>query len=232
MDVFQKIIYFLLENKEKNLKKKLAKHLKASGQNSTSKTVLSDSVNMTLDMETKKNIELIRKNVTDIVKGCGNNPEKLLEYVQSKGTKVVKIENADKLLNIIREEEGLITPLEGVEALYLNIITKSGLSFKSNPIFVMRQGEIDNYYMAHQFYKWYSLNMNLPGFDYMSQKLFKIYLNSDGTMLTNLNLDEMVGLREAVNRDQEATNFALELARQKEGSKKVLKKMKDGGANI
>ena len=74
--------------------------------------------------------------------------------------------------------------------------------------------------------------MGLPGYDFMSQKIFKIYLNSDGTMLSNLTLDEMTGLKEAINRDKEATDFALSLAKHKEGSKKVLEKMQDGGANI
>ena len=99
-------------------------------------------------------------------------------------------------------------------------------------MFILRHGEIDPYYMAHQFYKWYALYMGLPGYDYMSQKIFKIFLNSDGAVLSNLNLDEMTGLKEAINRDQEATDFALSLARHKEGSKKVLEKMSDGGANI
>lgn len=232
MDTFQKIIYFFLELKEKNLKKKLSKHLKTSSKNMTSKTVVSETVTMTFDAETKKNTELVMKNVSDIVTACDNNPEKLLNYIESKGTKVIKLDNADKILSAIREEEGLITTLEGLEAFYINLITKSGFGFKSEPMFIMRQGEIDPYYMAHQFYKWYSLKMNLPGFDFMSQKLFKIYLNSDGALLSNLNLDEMTGLKEAVKRDQEATDFALNLARQKEGSKKVLKKMQDGGANI
>ena len=99
-------------------------------------------------------------------------------------------------------------------------------------MFVMRNGEIDPYYMAHQFYKWYSLEMGLPGYDFMSQKIFKIYLNSDGAILSNLTLDEMTGLKEAINRDKEATDFALSLARHKEGSQKVMEKMQDGGANI
>jgi len=122
--------------------------------------------------------------------------------------------------------------LEGIEALYINAIAKSGFSLKSKPLFIMRNGAVDPYYMLHQFYKWYSLEMKLPGFDYMSQKLFKIYLNSDTALLSNLNLDEMTGLKEAINRDQEATTFALEIAKAKEGSKKVLEKMQDGGANI
>lgn len=203
-----------------------------SGANSTSKTVFGKGVTMTLNAETQKNIELVRKNVADIVNTCANNPEKLLQFAESKGTKVYKIDNADKILNIIKEEEGLITPLEGIEALYINIITNSGFSFKSKPMFIMRNGSIDPYYMVHQFYKWYAMEMKLPGFDFMSQKIFKIYLNSDGALLSNLNLDEMIGLKEAINRDREATDFAIQLAKTMEGSKKVLKKMQDNGANI
>ncbi len=231
--MFQKIVYFFLQMQEKALTKKLDKHLKASSSNSTSKTVLSTGVTMTLKAETEKNKELVKKNVSDIVKGCNNEPAKLLAYIESKGTKVVKLNNADKLLAVIKEEEGLVTELKGIEAFYINLITHSGFSFKSKPMFIMRNGNIDPYYMAHQFYKWYALKMNLPGFDFISQKLFKIYLNTEEAILSNLNLDEMTGLKEAINRDQEATNFALEIAKAKEGSKNVLDKMKnDGGANI
>lgn len=232
MNALQKIIYFFLEIQEKALRRKLNKHLKSSSTNSTSKMILGKGVTVTLNAETEKNKELVKKNVTDIVNSCANNPEKLLQYVESKGTKICKMDNADKILNVIKEEEGLITPLEGIEALYINIVTNSGFSFKSKPMFVMRNGEIDPYYMAHQFYKWYALNMNLPGFDFLSQKIFKIYLNSDGAILSNLNLDELTGLKEAINRDKEATDFALMLAKHREGSKKVLEKMQNDGANI
>lgn len=232
MNIFQKIIYFFLEIQEKLLRKKLQKHLKSSSRNSTSKTVYSTSATLTLNAKTNQNIELVKKNVMDILKSCENNPEKLLQYAQSRGTKICKINNADKILNVIKEEEGLITPLQGIEALYINIVTKSGFSLKSKPMFVMRNGEINPYYMVHQFYKWYSHQMNLPGFDFMSQKIFKIYLNSDGTLLSNLNLDEMLGLKEAIARDQEATDFTLSLAKQKEGAQNVLNKMQDGGANV
>lgn len=230
MNTFQKLIYFFLELQEKRLTRKLNKHLKSSSTNSTSKTVVSGAVTMTLNAKTEQNVALVRQNVTDIVKNCKNNPEKLLQYIESKGTKIIKIDNADKILNVIKEDEGLITPLEGIEALYINMITKGGFSFKSKSVFILRNGEIDPYYMVHQFYKWYSLKMDLPGFDYMSQKLFKIYLNSSNFTFSNLNLDEMTGLKEAINRDQEATTFALELAKAKDGSKKVLDKIKNNGS--
>ena len=233
MNIFQQIIYFFLEKQEKALSKKLSKHLKISSSNKTSKTIVSKDVTVTFNAETEKNKELVKKNVKDIVKSCNNDPSKLLAFIESKGTKVIKIDNADKILSVIKEEEGLITQLEGIEALYINIITNSGFSFKSKPMFIMRNGQIDPYYMAHQFYKWYALKMGLPGFDFMSQKIFKISLNSNGAVFSNLNLDEMTGLKEAIARDQEATSFALDLAKSKEGSKNVIDKIKnDGGANI
>lgn len=233
MNIFQQIIYYFLEKQEKALSKKLSKHLKNSSSNKTTKTIVSKDVTVTFNAETEKSKELVKKNVTDIIKSCNNDPAKLLAFVESKGTKVIKIDNADKVLSIIKEEEGLITELEGIEALYINIITNSGFSLKSKPMFIMRNGQIDPYYMAHQFYKWYALNMGLPGFDFISQKIFKISLNSNSTVFSNLNLDEMTGLKEAIARDQEATSFALELAKSKEGSKNVIDKIKnDGGANI
>ncbi len=233
MNIFQQIIYYFLEKQEKALSKKLNKHLKNSSSNKTSKTIVSKDVTVTFNAETEKSKELVKKNVTDIIKSCNNDPAKLLAFIESKGTKVIKIDNADKILSVINEEEGLITELEGIEALYINIITNSGFSLKSKPMFIMRNGQIDTYYMVHQFYKWYALNMGLPGFDFMSQKIFKISLNSNNTVFSNLNLDEMTGLKEAIARDQEATSFALELAKSKEGSKNVIDKIKnDGGANI
>ena len=232
MNILQKIVYYFLEKQEKALTKRLSRHLRTSSSNSTSKTVVSKGVTMTLNAETEKNKDLVLKNVSDIIKGCNSDISKLLAFIESKGTKVIRLENADKILSVIKEEEGLITPLEGIEALYINTVTHSGFSLKSKPMFVMRNGQIDPYYMAHQFYKWYALQMKLPGFDFMSQKIFKIYLNSDGAILSNLTLDEMTGLKEAIARDQEATTFALDLDKQKEGSKKVLEKMQDGGANV
>lgn len=232
MNNLQKLIYAFLKHKEKSLQKKLAKHLKTSAKNSTSKTVISTSATLTLKSKTEKNIELVKKNVSDILKTCENNPQKLLSYIESKGTKVCYLENADKILSVINEEEGLITPLEGLQALFINSVTNSGFSFKSKPMFVMRRGEIDLSYMIHQFYRWYALMMDLPGFDFLSQKLFKIYLNSNDLDFSNLNLEEIVGLQEAVRRDKEATDFALQIAREVEGSKKVLDKMQQGGASI
>ena len=77
------------------------------------------------------------------------------------------------------------------------------------------------------------MRYKLPGFDYTAQKLLKISLrNPKDKRLQNLSLDEMVALKEAIARDNEASDFVISLAKHKDGSKQVLKKMQDGGANV
>ena len=74
MNFLQKIIYKLLAAKEKSLKIRLDKHLKRSATNATSKTVMSGTATLTLSTETQKNAELVRENVSAIVKKTGGNP--------------------------------------------------------------------------------------------------------------------------------------------------------------
>ncbi len=234
MNIFKKIIYLLLKLQEKRLSARLDRHLKTSTANKTSKTILASNVTVTLTSETEKNKELVLNTVSEIVSGVKNNPALLLEYIKSHGTKVVKLNNADKILAFICEDEGLVCELKGLEALYINILTDSGFAFKSKPMFILRNGEIDPYYMLHQFYKWFSLYKGLPGFDYEAQKLFKTYLNSNDLKgMENLTLEQMIGLKEAIDRDNEAIDFTVNYAKSIDGSKNVLDKMKnDGGANI
>ena len=234
MNIFKKIFYFLLKLQEKQLEKRLDKHLQTSSANMTSKTILASNVTITLTSETKKNKELVLNTVRELVSGTKGNPDLLIEYIKTHGTKVVKLPNADKILAFINEEEGLIGELRGWKAFYLNILTDNGCSFKSKPMFILRNEGVDPYYILHQFYKWFSFYKGLPGFDYESQQLFKKYLNSnDSKGIENLTLGEMTGLKEAIARDNEATDFTINYAKSIDGSKNVLDKMKnDGGASI
>lgn len=234
-NLIKKAIYFFLSIQEKVLTTRLDTSLKGSYSNKTSKTIISGSEHMTLTSETKKNIDLVKKNVEDLLKGHENNPYKLLDYVEAAGTKVLRLGLADKVLQTIGEEEGFITELRGFKALYLNLYTKSGFSFKSKPIFIIREGNnnIDPLFLIHHFYKWYAMKMNLPGFDYKSQQNFKKYLkNINHKDITTLSVKDILSLQEAINRDQEATTFCLELVQKTEGAKNVQKKMIDGGASI
>ncbi len=232
-NLLRKILYYCLSIKEKAIVYRLGGSLKSSYRNKTSKTIISPTEHMTLSLQTEKNRELVRKNVEDIVKNCNNDPDKLIEYINAANTKVYKIKNAEKFLKAIGEEEGLVCELKGLTALYLNLFTNNKFSFSTQPMFVFNTGNIDPYYMLHQFYKWYSLKMNLPGFDYKTQKNFKKYLkNVNDKTLNRLSLEETLALTEAVTRDQEATDFALSYLQKTKGAQNVHKKMTEGGASI
>ena len=187
-----------------------------------------------MNAQTNNIVEEVKKNASAIADKTNCNPQELLEYIKAAKTPVYKINNADKLLAYIKEEEGLIYEQEGLRALYISLITGSGISFKTPVMFILREGEIDKYYMLHNFYRWCSLKAGLPGFEYKTQQKFKKYLNGNpDIILKSFSMEDILSVKEAIARDQEATDFAIGYTKRFEGSKKVLDKIKnEGGANI
>ena len=232
MNMFgKKFSELYIEFRERMLAKKLSRELGTSFQNSTSKTVLSGTETLTLSAQTDKKREEVLNNVTDIMIAAKNNPDKMLDYVKSAGVKVYVIKNNSKLLKNIGEEDGFILPLSGVKAAMLSFALEKKVSFKTPVMFVFREEMLDAYYVLQQFYKWYSYKSGLPGFDAKTQDIFKKYMTK-GYDITKLTLEETLMLKEAVARDTDATNFAIEVAKLRDGGRNVLNKMQDGGANI
>ena len=153
-EMFKKIKYFFLALKEKDLQEKLKKTTKKSFTNKTSKKVIGGAADLILNSETLKLVDEVKENVSSIVKKTNCNPDELLAYVKAAKTPVYKIANADKILNLIKEEEGLIYEKRGIEAFYLSMVTGRGISFKTPAMFVLRDGMIDKFYMLHNFYRW------------------------------------------------------------------------------
>ena len=234
MSIFKNIIYFILQKREKKLESVLTKRLKTSAANKTSKTVIGENITMTFSAETERNKELVLKSVSQLVTETKAKPELLLEYIKVHKTRVIKLPKANKILSLINEEEGLITELKGLKALYINLLIDGKFALYCNPIFILSEEGTEPYTILHQFYKWFSLFQGLPGFDFDSQCLFKKYLNTpDKINFDKLNLEQMTGLKEAIARDQEATTFTLDFAKLIDGSKNVLEKIEnEGGANI
>ena len=234
MDIFKRIKYFIFSLKEKNLQKKLKNTTKKSYINKTSKTVYGKAADLTINTKTKKLIEEVKNSVAAIVKKTNCSPDELINYIKAAKTPVYKITNADKLLKVIKEEEGLICEKIGFEALYLSVITGQFPRFHTLPMFVMREGNIDRYYMLHHFYRWFSLKSGLPGFESCSQKKFKIFmLGQDQTLFDRLSMEDILSLKEAIARDQEATEFVLEYTKHIQGSQNVMNKIRNSGsANI
>lgn len=222
-----------LENIKNTLKPK-------THTNSTTKTHIDSNVTMRLTTETEKNKEKMDFCVKNIIMQNLETPENLLVYINEHGTDVWKPPFADKILSVIKEDEGFITPLKGWKALYLNIMLgifskkTFALSLKTDAMFVLRDLPVNIYYMIHQFHKWYGFRVNLPGYDEETQENFKKAfsdLKEDDFSL--MSVGEIIGLKEAIARDAEAIDFVIKLAKEKSGAKKALDKMKnDGGANI
>ncbi len=213
--------------------KSLEKMLDKTFTNASSKTIISSTETMTLNTKTLKIIEEVKSNVSDIVKTSENNPQKLLSYIEAQGTKVFKLPNANNILQKINEHTGLITELNGIKALYINIITGQGIGLKSKPIFIISTKDTDYHMLLREFYLWYSLKMKLPGFDFKTQEKFKKYIkNSQNANFKGLTYGEMLKIKEAIERDKEANEFVMNLLREKDGGSNVFGKMTSGGANI
>ena len=221
-----------MEMRERMLAKKLSKTFGSSFENMTSKTIISGTETLTLSAETDRLREQVLNNVTEIMISTKNNPQKMLAYVKSTGTKVYVIKNNSKLLKKLGEEDGFILPAEGLKAAALSWTLEHKVTLKTPAMFVFREEMLDEYYVLQQFYKWFSYKTGLPGFDTKTQNIFKKYMTK-GYDVTKLTLEETLKLQEAVARDTEATNFAIEFAKLRDGGRKVLNKIqKDGGANI
>lgn len=234
MNLFKQIKYFFLSKKEKDLQEKLKNTTKRTFESKTSKKILGSAADLTINSKTIKLIEEVKENVTAIVKKTNCNPDELLGYIKAAKTPVYKLEHADKALNLIKEEEGLIYEKRGLEALYLSLLTGQGVRFQTPAMFVLREGLIDRFYMLHHFYRWYALKSGLPGFEYEAQKQFKTFLlNDSDKYIKQLSMESILAMKESIARDQEATAFVLEYTKEIEGTKKVIDKIKnDGGASI
>ena len=233
-----RIINYILERRKQKLEKTMNKLKPKTYTQSTTKTHINASETMTLSSQTEKMLEQMDAELKNIVKTCSLKPEKLLKYIEEHGTEVHKVLWADKILKKIKLEEGFVAPMNGLKALYLNFFVyllsqkKLKISFQSKDMFVLRDMDINVYYMLHQFHKWYGFKMNLPGYDEKAQELFNENLNkmTDGA---DLNVEDILALKEAIARDAQAADFVINLAKESTGAKKALNKIKqDGSAEI
>ncbi len=199
----------------------------------TTKHSIGAGCTLKFSAETEKKKKEINDYLKNLISKYINNSEKLIRYIELKGLKVYRINNASKLLAKIGEEEGFLTPLKGFKALVLNILIgflyeeKLKISFSTKEMFIFNIGEVEIYTIARALHKYYGFKNNLPGFDYKSQELFKkIYANSKKSStnpIANINsLKDMFSCKEALARDLESINFTIQLSIEYERAKKAL----------
>lgn len=237
-DLIQNLMYSFLALQEKYLRKKLRRYLKTSFSNSTTKKTIGQAASLEISSKTKTNKTKLENDLKIILKKYENKPEKLIAFVKRSGTTVYRTKYAKKLLNLIGYEEGFVGSTEGIKALYLNTIVpfivgeKTKISFHAEPMFILKNSELDPFYTIQQFHKWYAMKLKLPGFNAEAQNNFQKFLNSNNEETKSLSLEEILDLKEAIARDVEAINFIVDLAKSTDGSQGALKKITAGGASI
>lgn len=229
--LIRKITLFILSIQEKILSKKLNGVMGTTFVNSTSKTVMSKDFTLNFDSQTQQNKKKLKEEVSLILKEFQNDPDKIIGYIELEGTRVYSLPFVDKILGFLGEEKGFIPEKSGFEALILNLMFEKKFSLSSADMFVVEDKNVEPYSLIHQFHKWYAKKLNLPGFDKNTQKNFKKYLKNQKN-IKSFKMEEIISLKEAIQRDTEAIDFVVELAKNSEGSKEALKKIIDGGAKI
>ena len=230
MQLIKDIIYGILSLQEKFLKHRLSRTI---GVKNTSKRKRHFGAGVLLDLNSMADAEKeqLEAEITNILKSYDYEPEKLLKYIETQGTKVFYIPEAKKLLNPIGENEGFIYPAKGSKALYLALGIEKKFKLKTDEMFVLSKGEINRYYFIYYFYNWYAFKKGIAGMDSESQELLKKYLFTE-TDTKELQLADIYKLKDAIRQDKASIEFVVKLCRNYDGAKSALEKLKDGGAKL
>ncbi len=213
-------------------------------KNAASKYSITAECTMELSGQTEEKKKEINDYLNKLIKKYIETPEKLIQYMRLKGSKIYEINNADNILALFNEEEGFITPQKGLKAIFLTFLLstlgegRAKVNYSMPEIFVFNKKNTEIYTIARALHKYYGFINNFPGFDSKSQAIFKkIYgkknLKNTNERLNNLPLKDVIACRSALARDLDSINFTLKLSLEYEQSKKALKKLiTDKNANI
>jgi hypothetical protein len=103
------------------------------------------------------------------------------------------------------------------------LFTTKKFAIKTEPMFILRDGEINKFYFLHHFYRWFSMKSGLSGFEYDVQKKFKkSLLDKTRTEIKSFSIEDILAIKEAVARDQEATDFVLKYNNEIGSSQKII----------
>lgn len=234
MFLLNKIKYLIDIMNLKYKKFKYKKYLSNSHKSGTSKSRVGKDYTLNFSSEFENKKKLVEEKLENLVKKAKNNPYRLIRYVEKQGTPVYRIKNANKILNLINEAEGFITPKKGLKAVYLNAVLNHKFSFNLDECFVMRNMELDPYYAIYQFYSWFTFKAGFAGYEYDTQEKFKRLRLSQNKSeeIENFSISDILAVKEAIRRDVEAIDFVIKVARNKDGAKEAFEKMLAGKEKI
>ena len=201
-----------------NIFKKKSKTLQNKFEDKLSKKVLEIGATLELTAEKIVLVDKVKKEINEILKSTNGDTKQLVKFIK---IPVYINKQAGKILKLLNEEY-FILEQQGIRAILLSLITSKKIQLKTSPMFLLEPIEkINEYFFLLQFYKYYSYQIGLTGFDSKINKKLKQYIK--GTPINNISLDEITMLKDAISRDNEASNFVLEYKANKENQKNFKK---------
>lgn len=231
INLFKKTSLFLLKCQEQVITMQLSFFL---NKNKRFLKHGSKGCSVVVNVKNQEKKEQLNNEIKQILKKYKNDSNLLIDYIVKHKTKVFKMSNAKKCLEILGEEPGLIPAYKGYQAFIFNLVVFKKISFKTDTMFILDDKNVDIYYLIQQFHRWYFMNHGFPGFDMKSQILLKqVNKGNEDSIIAKLKPNDIADLQNAIARDVESITFVEQYARETAGSKKALEKIKAGsGASI
>lgn len=185
----------------------------------------------------KVKIAEINEFASNTIKEHHNDVNGLLEFIENRGTKVIRHPKADWILKLLGKEEGFVPPMKSIKGKIMLTLLKiigawnGQTNITSPPLFIFGEKEPAIGTVIYQLYHWLSYNDGLPGYSDEAMRNFnKIFSPSFGMQdIQRMSREEIVQLREAIARDQAALSFVQKMAIEFFKPKDVIQGLKDGG---
>lgn len=219
MNILNFLTNLFLKVKKSDLEKRQKMFTEEYNKN---KILLNPGINARFKTNLAPVLKEIEEETKLVVKPFLSEPEKIVKILEERGINIYRTRYSYKLLSFIDESEGFIQEIHGLNALYFNIVFGILCSaevnnwFKTEPAFVMSDKTPDPYLLALHIHKYFGYKNNLPGYDYKSQKYFKkLFKRPFNKYLNKLSASDISGIKEAILRDEESTDFAIALREKK-----------------
>lgn len=208
--IFDKLNKIKLETQDKFLSFSLRETLNPDYQKGFNKKHFGKGCSLDIKADGEKKIAEVKARAMELVNLYNKSTLGLLNYIEERGYKVIRNPHCRKILKLIEEKPGFIPEANGVKALLLNILS-GDFGFHSAPMFVLETEGLPITEFLHDFYLWVAMDMNLPGFEADTRKLFiKYFVKGEDSLLKNIHIKQMLMLKEAVSRDKEAIEFVID----------------------
>lgn len=175
--------------------------------------------------ETQRQVAEVTHHALEQVKQHYKKPEDLAANIESQGTPVYVLRwgiFGAMVLMFLGFEPGFIMPTGDKRyARLIRFLTymadKPGCTFQHGA-FVLTPKLFTVGYLAHQLHHWLGYRSGLPGYEAQDQALYRRFWEQNhgvvGPEVEHMSVDDIIRLKNAINRDMEALQFMQQLVQE------------------